>query len=193
MGRPTRSLLGDDGWWASHWDSAPTEIRHFLGEDGIELGGCSVADLGCGDGIMAAALAWSTGASVVGFDLDPTDPIALDVEATARGVDLSQLQLEFRTAKPGSLDAGDGEFDIGVSWSVLEHVFDREGYMREAHRVIRPFGHLFVQVWPLWHSEHGHHLWQWLRPFDHLRRSRDDIMDCGRSIVCRRRSKFPAA
>ena len=182
MGRPTRSLLGDDGWWASHWESAPAEIRDFLAQDGIELGGSSVADFGCGDGIMAAALAWSTGASVVGFDLDQTDSVALTAEAKARGFDLSRLDLEFRAAKPGSIDARDGEFEIGVSWSVLEHVFDREGYMREAHRVIKPFGRLFMQVWPLWHSEHGHHLWQWLRPFDHLRHSRDDIMEGLRTL-----------
>lgn len=177
MTRPARSLLGDDGWWASHWESAPAEILHFLGEDGIGLAETSVADFGCGDGIMAAALAWQTGASVVGFDLDRTDSAALDAEAKARGFDLSKLNLQFRAAASGAIEAQDGEFDLGVSWSVMEHVFDREGYMREAHRVIKPHGHLFVQVWPLWHSEHGHHLWQWLHPFDHLRRSRDDLME----------------
>jgi len=177
MGRPARSLLGDEGWWASHWESAPAEISSFLADDGIQLAGASVADFGCGDGIMAAGLAWHTRASVVGFDLDPTDSAALEAEAKGRGVDWSDLDVQFRAAVPGSIEARDAEFDIGVSWSVMEHVFDRAGYMMEARRVIKPHGHLFVQVWPMWHSEHGHHLWQWLSPFDHLRYSRDDIVE----------------
>lgn len=177
MARPARSLVGDDGWWVSHWESAPAEIDAFLAEDGIKLAGATVADFGCGDGIMAGGLAWQTGASVVGFDLDPTDRAALEIEAKARGFDLSAINLQFRAADSGVIDARDSEFDIGVSWSVMEHVFDRVGYMSEVRRVIKPYGHFFVQVWPLWHSQHGHHLWQWLNPFDHLRYSRDEIVE----------------
>lgn len=177
-------MLGDDAWWASHWESAPAEICAFLAEDGIPVAGASIADFGCGDGIMAGALASLGGAPVVGFDLYATDSAALQTEAKARGYDFSELQLEFRTIVPGALDARDAEFDIGVSWSAMEHVFDRAGYMREAHRVIKPHGHLFVQVWPLWHSEHGHHLWQWLNPFDHLRYSRDEILERLRDLDC---------
>ena len=177
VARPPRSSVGDDGWWASHWESAPAEIEAFLGEVGIQLAGAAVADFGCGDGIMAGGLAWRTGASVVGFDLDPTDSAALEIEAKVRGFDLSAIDVEFRGTEAGAIDARDGEFDLGVSWSVLEHVFDRVGYMKEARRVIKPYGHFLVQVWPLWHSEHGHHLWQWLNPFDHLRLSRDEIIE----------------
>ncbi len=168
-------MVGDDSWWESHWDTGPSDVRAFLGEDGIELIGRSVADLGCGDGIMTAGLARLTGAAVVGFDLDLVDRVALERAAQSRGVDLSDLNLEFRKASPGSIEADDAEFDLGVSWSVMEHVFDREGYMREARRVIKPNGLLFVQVWPLWHSEHGHHLARWLSPYDHLRYGRDGI------------------
>jgi len=175
MARPARSLVGDDGWWASHWESAPAEINAFLSEDGIRLAGAAVADFGCGDGIMSAGLANLTGASVVGFDIDPTDTTALEIEVKGRGLDLSAIDVQFRSAA-GALDAADAEFDVGVSWSVMEHVFDRAGFMGEARRVIKPYGHFFVQVWPLWHSEHGHHLWQWLHPYDHLRHSRDEIV-----------------
>lgn len=170
-------MVGDDGWWSTHWEQAPAEIADFLAEDGIELAGRSVADLGCGDGIMAAGLAHMTGASVVGFDMDPTDRPKLEDEASARGHDLSSLALQFRKATSGSIDAEDAEFDVGVSWSVMEHVFDRAGYLREARRVIKPNGHLFVQAWPLWHSEHGHHLFGLLKPFDQLRHARDAIVE----------------
>jgi SAM-dependent methyltransferase len=130
---------------------------------------------------MAAGLA-RLGASVVGFDPEPTDLVALERVAKARGVDVANLDVRFRLASAGGIEAADGAFDLAVSWSVFEHVFDREGYVREAHRVIKPYGHFFVQVWPLWFSEHGHHLWRWLRPFDHLRYSRDEIVDQLRSL-----------
>jgi SAM-dependent methyltransferase len=182
MARPPRTMVGDDSWWETHWHQAPAEIIAFFAEDGIELAGSSVADFGSGDGIMAAGLARLCESTVVGFDLDPTDSLTLQREAEARGVDIASLRLEFRKATAGSIDADDAEFDVGVSWSVLEHVFDREGYMREARRVIKPHGHLFVQVWPLWYSEHGHHLFQWLGPFDHLRYGRDDIVARLRSL-----------
>jgi SAM-dependent methyltransferase len=178
----TRSPMGDDGWWASHWESGPAEIEAFLAEAGIRFSGATVADVGCGDGILTAALAHRTGASVVGFDIEQTDVSALGVEAKCRGVDLSAIDVEFRTTIDGVIDARDAEFDLGVSWSVMEHVFDRVGYMRELRRVIKPYGHLFVQVWPLWHSEHGHHLWNWLHPFDHLRLSRGEIVERLRNL-----------
>jgi SAM-dependent methyltransferase len=176
------SMLGDDAWWESHWESAPDEICQFLAEDGIQVTGASIADFGCGDGIMAGALASRVGASVVGFDLYATDSAALHTEAKSRGHDLSSLPLEFRTIVQGVVDARDEEFDVALSWSAMEHVFDRVGYMREAHRVIRPYGHFFIQVWPMWHSEHGHHLWQWLQPFDHLRYSRDEVVERLRTL-----------
>jgi len=131
---------------------------------------------------MSVGLANLTGASVVGFDIDPTDTDALEVEVKARGYDLSAIDVQFRSATAGALDAADAEFDIGVSWSVMEHVFDRVGFMSEARRLIKPAGHLFLQVWPLWHSAHGHHLWQWLDRFDHLRLSRDEIVEKLRAL-----------
>ena len=126
---------------------------------------------------MAAGLANRLGASVVGFDVNQTDVPALEAEAKSRGVNLSEIDVAFRGIQSGVFDACDAAFDFGVSWSVMEHVFDRAGYMKEIRRVIKPYGHLLVQVWPLWHSEHGHHLAHWLNPFDHLRLSRDEIIE----------------
>ncbi len=177
MATPPISPMGADGWWASHWESGPAEVEAFLAEDGLSLSGAAVADFGSGDGIMAAGLANLMGASVVGFDVNQTDVSALDAETKSRGFNLSAIDVEFRPIHSGVMDARDAEFDCGVSWSVLEHVFDRVAFMTEIRRVIKPYGHLFVQVWPLWNSEHGHHLGHWLNPFDHIRLSRDEIME----------------
>ena len=131
-------MLGDDAWWASHWESAPAEICAFLAEDGVQVAGAAVADFGCGDGIMAGALASQSGASVVGFDLTPltrrrSSPRQRPVATTSRNSSWS-----FARSHRAHLTLATLKFDIGVSWSAMEHVFDRAGYMREAHRVIKP-------------------------------------------------------
>lgn len=33
--------------------------------------------------------------------------------------------------------------------------------LREIRRVLRPYGVLFIQLWPFYASEHGSHLWPW--------------------------------
>ena len=48
--------------------------------------------------------------------------------------------------------------------------------LREIRRVLRPQGLLFVQIWPLYFSEHGSHLWPFFdAPFAQLRLEPDEI------------------
>jgi SAM-dependent methyltransferase len=84
-------------------------------------------------------------------------------------MDISDLPLEFRQARPGALPAASEEFDLAMSWSVAEHAWDLKSYFAEAWRIVKPYGHLYVQTWPLWNLEHGHHIPHWLDRFDHLR------------------------
>ena len=165
-----------DGWWESHAGEAVGTICSTLSDSNVDLNGRRVADLGCGDGIISAALA-SRGSHVVGFDLEPTDVESLRSIAASHGMSLDDLALEFRRAEPERLPAEDGEFDLAISWSAAEHVKNLDVFFAEAWRIVKPFGHLYVQTWPLWYSEHGHHLWTWLEPFDHLRLTRDQIME----------------
>jgi SAM-dependent methyltransferase len=164
-----------DGWWQSHVEEGPNRIRSFLKESGIELAGRTVADLGCGDGAVAAGLAKS-GVSVVGFDIEPVDVDRLGRYATAHQIDISDLPLEFRHSRTDYLPAATEEFDLAVSWSVAEHVTDLKSYFSEASRIVKPYGHLYVQTWPLWYSEHGHHIPHWLDRFDHLRLTRSEVV-----------------
>jgi 16S rRNA G1207 methylase RsmC len=61
MPNPLDVAMRVDGWWESHVDDGPKRIRSFLRELGIEVAGRKVADLGCGDGAIAAGLAASEG------------------------------------------------------------------------------------------------------------------------------------
>jgi SAM-dependent methyltransferase len=151
-------------WFDEHYRDAPRQIIDFLAGDRLSLEGLAVGDIGCGDGIIDLGLAHlAHPARLVGFDLEPIDRAALLADARGAGLELDALpdSLEFRTNVGTTLPATDGEFDALVSWSTFEHVAQPVGLLREMRRVLRPGGLLFVQIWPLYWSEHGSHLWPW--------------------------------
>jgi ubiquinone/menaquinone biosynthesis C-methylase UbiE len=75
------------------------------------------------------------------------------------------------------LQVPDDSVDVVVTWSVFEHVADVAGLLTEIQRVLVPNGLLFLQIWPLFFSEHGSHLWPWFdEPFPHLRLGEHEIL-----------------
>jgi SAM-dependent methyltransferase len=148
-------------WFAEHYKDAADQVIDFLAGDGISLTGRDVADVGCGDGIIDLGVAHKAEPrSMVGFDIIPTDVTWLERRAREEGVaDLPEC-LEFRTCDPLSLPAEDNSFDFVFTWSAFEHVEDPVAVFREIRRILRPGGILMLQIWPLYASEHGAHLWQ---------------------------------
>jgi hypothetical protein len=48
--------------------------------------------------------------------------------------------------------------------------------LSEIHRVLRPGGYMFLQIWPLFHSQRGSHLWNWYpEGWEHLQKSADSL------------------
>ncbi len=89
----------------------------------------SVADIGCGDGVMLAELAArGFGSRHVGFELSST---AVDIARKQPGID------EVHGYDGARLPAEDGAFDLGVLSHVIEHVPDPAATLREAARVCR--------------------------------------------------------
>ena len=161
-----RSAQQDEGWpwFEEHYEQAAGQVIDFLAEDGRSLAGQQVADVGCGDGIIDLGLLQrAQPARVVGFDLEPVDRARLAAEARAAGVVETALpaELEFRTNTMDGLPAPDASFDTVVSWSTFEHVRWPVGVLSEIRRILRPDGLLFLQIWPLYYSMHGSHLWPW--------------------------------
>ena len=149
-------------WFVEHYKDAADQVIDFLGGDGISLTGRDVADVGCGDGIIDLGVAHrAQPRTMVGFDIVPTDVDWLTDRARAEGV-AEELPacLEFRTCGPRTLPADDASFDYVFTWSAFEHVEDPVAVFREIHRILRPGGILMLQIWPLYASEHGAHLWQ---------------------------------
>jgi 2-polyprenyl-3-methyl-5-hydroxy-6-metoxy-1,4-benzoquinol methylase len=74
---------------------------------------------------------------------------------TAYGVDISEWAVGQRQQDEGfflcdigrdSLPFKDRSLDLVVSWYVLEHVSSPDHFIREAHRVLDPSGHLMIAV-----------------------------------------------
>lgn len=160
-----------DLWFRGHFDDAADQVLSFLGGAGLALAGQTVADIGCGDGIVDLGLALKGDPrKLVGYDLLPTDVDALRraARATAVAEELPDC-LSFATSQPDRVPAEDGIFDVVVSWSTFEHVTRPVRMLTEVKRILKPGGVLFLQLWPFFHSEHGGHLWpHYEEPFPHL-------------------------
>jgi SAM-dependent methyltransferase len=91
-----------------------------------------VLDLGCGDGLFAAAAAGAGAAEVVGVD------VAAEAVRRARA---AHADLRFEVVEPGGeLPFPDATFDVVWCSEVLEHVLDTARLLSEARRVLRTGG-----------------------------------------------------
>lgn len=164
-------------WWESHYLQAVDQVVEFLEGDALTISGRRVLDLGCGDGIISLGLANRTeAASVIGLDLHQVDTAFLATQAEVHGVPTLSTRLRFEVSEESCLHLDDQSVDLVVAWSVFEHVTDIHGILAELRRVLVPDGLLFIQIWPLFFSEHGSHLWPWFdRPFPHLVLEDEDL------------------
>lgn len=168
------------GWFADHFDVAAQEIIDFITSDGIELAGATVADIGSGDGIIDLGVALKARpAKLVGYDLKAVDPTALRRSMAAAGIQEElpdEEALAFMQSEPDHVPAPNDTFGVVFTWSVFEHVSNPVEMLREVHRILKPDGVLFLQLWPFFNSQHGGHLWLTIdEPFAHLTRSPFEI------------------
>lgn len=180
MRRPSdQPLTPESQWFWDHYDQAAGQIVEFCATSGVTLEGRDIADIGCGDGIMALGLCQRVHPRrLVGYDIRPTDPDLLLARARAENaVSALPPELDFRASAPSGIPAPDHEFDFVYSWSAFEHIEDPVGVLREIRRVLRPTGHFFLQLWPFHRSAKGSHLWDWFEEdFHHLVRNERDIV-----------------
>jgi ubiquinone/menaquinone biosynthesis C-methylase UbiE len=106
----------------------------------LPTGPLALADLGCGDGPLFAALA-RDGAIAPSH---PVYAVDLEVERLAR---VSERFPWIRTVV-GSADSvpeiADGSLDAVISTMVMEHVPDESAYLAEICRVLRPAGRAYL-------------------------------------------------
>jgi SAM-dependent methyltransferase len=165
-------------WFSEHFDSAADQVFDFLPDGRASLQGKVVGDIGSGDGITDLALTIKgRPAKFVGYDVRPTNVDALRRSAQVAGVaEGLPDELTFAESSIDALPSPDEYFDVLVSWSVFEHVSEPVRMLSEIARALKPEGLLFLQIWPLYHSEHGGHLWpHYDEGFPHLLHSREEV------------------
>jgi SAM-dependent methyltransferase len=181
-----RRIAGDAEavWFWDHYELAADEIISFLGGFAISLAGRRVADVGCGDGIMALGVFnRARPAELVGYDViaTPTD-LLLRRARKHRVADALPAGLSFELSEQTRIPAEDSSFDVVYTWSAFEHVLDPPAVLREIRRILKPEGVLFLQLWPFYYSERGSHLWDWFPDgFHHLLQNEDEIVESMRS------------
>jgi SAM-dependent methyltransferase len=150
-------------WFSERYYGAADQIIEFFGSEFHTLTGKSVADIGCGDGIVDLGLFHrASPALLVGFDKRPTDArvLARLAEDEGRPGELPE-GLQFRTSPAEALDAESESFDLAFSWSAFHHLEDPVGAISEIRRVLRPGGVLMIQLYPFFNSPHGSLLEHW--------------------------------
>jgi ubiquinone/menaquinone biosynthesis C-methylase UbiE len=156
-------------WFWDHYELAAGEILAFCEPVGVSLAGRDVADVGCGDGIMALGLCdLARPRRLVGFDIVPTDRELLQRRNGAEQPGSSiPDELEFRASSSTVIPAEENEFDFVYSWSAFEHISEPIGVLSEIQRILRPDGCFFLQLWPFYFSAKGSHLWDWFEEDHH--------------------------
>jgi SAM-dependent methyltransferase len=169
----------DEVWFNAHFEQAAEQVLEFFSGDGISLEGKTVADIGCGDGIIDLGVALKAKPDrLVGFDILTHDVEELQERAAKfAGIEKLPDNLFFCVSDTTRLPAEDDEFDYVISWSAFEHIEDPVAILREIRRVLRPHGVLFIQLWPFYHSAHGTHLVDWFpEGFAQFRHTNEEIV-----------------
>jgi 2-polyprenyl-6-hydroxyphenyl methylase / 3-demethylubiquinone-9 3-methyltransferase len=112
--------------------------RHLGRERGGDLAGLTVADIGCGGGILAEALA-ELGAKVTGIDPAPNN-----IEVARRHAAKSGLDIDYRSMTAEALAETGESFDIVTALEVIEHVEGPKAFVATLSQLVKPGGLLFL-------------------------------------------------
>lgn len=142
----------------------------WLKKWGGDFSGSKVLDFGCGEGLVTCGLSEFCGAKeVVGVDIS-TDYLRCNqlLKEIDESLDIPG-NVSFKKVNPVE-SLGSAEFDVIVSWSVLEHVaqdvFDEQ--LRSIYDALKDGGHCIFQIAPLFYSPRGSHLFGAHEPWEHL-------------------------
>ena len=101
--------------------------------------GQRVLDVGCGTGMLTAALVAQLGSAAV-TAVDPSEPFVATTHARLPDVDV-------RKANAEDLPFDDDTFDLALAQLVVQFMDDPVGGLRELARVTRPGGIVAASIW----------------------------------------------
>jgi 2-polyprenyl-6-hydroxyphenyl methylase/3-demethylubiquinone-9 3-methyltransferase len=99
--------------------------------------GLSLADIGCGGGLIAEPMT-RLGCAVTGIDAAAPAIAAARAHAEAGG-----LTIDYRVADIEALAGAGARFDIVLALEIIEHVADRDAFFAAIGRLVKPGG-LFI-------------------------------------------------
>lgn len=132
-------------WWDPTSEFRPLHEINPLRLEWINarapLAGKTVADIGCGGGILAESMA-KKGAQVTGIDLSEKALKVADLHSLESGV---QVRYELISAE--QLAAREPErFDVVTCMEMLEHVPDPAAVVHACATLVKPGGHVFFST-----------------------------------------------
>ncbi|MEM9441134.1 MAG: class I SAM-dependent methyltransferase [Pseudomonadota bacterium] len=137
--------------WLSRYDGRladPTigqrylrSVRNKLGGFGQGIEHKSVLDIGCGFGLTCTTIA-ALGAKDV-HGVDNFEPMVETFRAYAKDLPFAD-RLHPAQGPADALPYAKDSFDIVLTVEALSHIANTEGYMAEAHRVLKPGGVLLI-------------------------------------------------
>jgi 2-polyprenyl-6-hydroxyphenyl methylase / 3-demethylubiquinone-9 3-methyltransferase len=104
------------------------------------LEGLSVADIGCGGGILAESLT-QLGAKVIAIDPTPTS-----IEVARAHAARSNLEIDYRAITAEDLVASGQQFDAVMAIELIDHVDHQQAFVETLAKLVRPGGLLLFST-----------------------------------------------
>jgi 2-polyprenyl-6-hydroxyphenyl methylase/3-demethylubiquinone-9 3-methyltransferase len=132
-------------WWDRESEFKPLHdinpLRVGWIDERAPLHGKKVADIGCGGGIVAEAMA-QRGATVTGIDMGETPLKVARLHALESGVDVTYRQI---TAEQLAEEEA-GQYDVVTCLEMLEHVPDPSLVIAACAKLLKPGGQVFFST-----------------------------------------------
>lgn len=130
-------------------------IAPYLKENGVEIKGKAIAEIGCGEGGVLAALADEGASQVLGIDIrqeaiDRASAIFPQLGITNTEFDLHDITGQDTPAK------WQKKYHLVALRDVIEHLHETEHSLKHVMEFIEPGGYLYV-VFPPYYSPYGAH------------------------------------
>jgi ubiquinone/menaquinone biosynthesis C-methylase UbiE len=162
------SVIDDMSFW----------LEHCLGQSRIE----NALEIGGSGGVLSGLFAGKFGKTIctdiVDWDLtyNGEGMKLLSEKFSRNGYVLAADRLKYIPADAQNLFFRDDWFDVVFSLNAFEHIPSPADALREAIRVTRPGGMLYLRFDPVWTADSGSHFLHYIKePWEHLLKDDDAI------------------